>query len=398
MSKYKGLVISDIHVGAFDIHKLYDEFINVFIGYINNLKKLDFLIIDGDYFDRKFYLNDKESIMAYKMMQDLIDTIKPFNTKLRIVYGTESHECNQYNVLSMMDLYDNMRIIKHVEEEDLFDDLKILYLPEEYLEDSDDYYKEFFNTPNKYDYVFGHGVIREVMKDAVAHMSTSKQKRMKAPIFKSNELEFITKGEVYFGHYHLNYELNDKIFSVSSFSRWKFGEEGRKGFYELNVNTDKEKYNHKFIENTMADIYKTIGFGYSSDVFKDNEVMDRELSRIDKLVQDNIFQHVRFEFNIPKDIENPESTIDYIKERYKFSKDIKVEMTHGYIDEKREKQKEQIKLSNEKDSYIYDNNIKIPEKVSLFIKFENDKDLPSSIVDDYLTKTVEEIMEETSDG
>ena len=60
-------------------------------------------------------------------MQDLIDAIKPFGAKLRIVYGTESHECNQYDVLSMMSLYDDIRIIKTVETEELLPGLNILY-------------------------------------------------------------------------------------------------------------------------------------------------------------------------------------------------------------------------------------------------------------------------------
>ncbi len=194
--KYVGLVISDVHVGAFDINKLNDEYQKIFIDYIRNLDKLDFLIIDGDFFHHKFYLNDKEAVMAYHMFQSLFDVCKPLKTKIRIVYGTESHECNQYDILSILDLYDDVRVIKTVSKEDLFEDLKVLYIPEEYTSNKDGFYKDYFD--DEYDYVFGHGVIKEGMETAVAHMkATGADKRKKVPVFTAGELSNIYLEEKY---------------------------------------------------------------------------------------------------------------------------------------------------------------------------------------------------------
>ena len=53
--KYKGLVISDIHVGAMNLEKLHKEYLEMFIDYIHKMKQLDFLIVDGDFFHKKFY-------------------------------------------------------------------------------------------------------------------------------------------------------------------------------------------------------------------------------------------------------------------------------------------------------------------------------------------------------
>ena len=394
MPKYNGLVISDIHVGAMNIDKLHNEYRELFINKIYDMKKLDFLVIAGDFFDHKFYLNDKEATMAYIMLKELVLACKEKNAIIRIVYGTESHECNQYDILSLLKIYDKIEVVKYVKDEELLPGLNVLYLPEEHIMDKDEYYKDYFCNENKYDYVFGHGVVREVMKDVVVHMEnkTTENKRKKVPIFNSAELSKICKGQVFFGHYHLNQEIDNKIISISSFSRWKFGEEGRKGFYTLSCNTDKEKYEYEFVENTMADKYKTISFGYNNEIFNSSENMMNSLNELDTLVDRDIYDHVRFVFNIPSTVENPEASINYIKERYKYNDNIKVEMVHGYIEEKRKIQKEKVKEENEKYSFIFDNSIPLEEKVHQFIFITYNKNITSQKVSDYLYKQLVDIL------
>ena len=180
--KYNGIVVADLHVGAMDLNRFHDEFTGILISEIQKMKKLDFLIIAGDYFDHKFYLNDRESTMAYYMLNELIDACKEKNTEIRIVYGTESHECNQYDILSLLKIYDKIRVIKQVTEEELLPGLNVLYLPEEHILDKSEYYKEYFENDKKYDYIFGHGVIREVMKDIAVHIDTSSNTKRKKVI------------------------------------------------------------------------------------------------------------------------------------------------------------------------------------------------------------------------
>lgn len=395
MPKYKGLVISDIHVGAMNLDKLHNEYLEMFIKKIHNMKKLDFLILAGDFFDHKFYLNDKEATIAYVMLKELVLACKEKNAIIRIVYGTESHECNQYDILSLLKIYDKIEVIKYAKEEEILDGLNILYLPEEHLLDRDAYYSKYFSNNKKYDYVFGHGVIREVMKDAVVHMenkNTIESKRKKVPIFSSSELKRICKGQIFFGHYHMNQEIDDKIFSISSFSRWKFGEEGRKGFYELQCNTEKSEYSATFIENTMADSYKTISFGYDDKIFKDESTLQNSLNEMDALVTRDVFDHVRFIFNIPSTVENPESTMNYLKERYKYKDKVKLEIVHGYIEEKRKQQKEQVDMDNEKYAFIFDNNLEIEEKIHRFISIEYNREIPTGTISDFIYKPLNEIL------
>ena len=120
------------------------------------------------------------------------------------MYGTESHECNQYDILSLLKIYDKIRVIKQVTEEELLPGLNVLYLPEEHILDKKEYYKEFFEEDQKYDYIFGHGIIREAMKEAAVQNDTSSDKRKKVPVFSTAEFRRICKGQTYFGHYHVN--------------------------------------------------------------------------------------------------------------------------------------------------------------------------------------------------
>ena len=71
MGTYKGFVISDIHVGAMPVEKLYNEIQEVFISQLKKYKNIDFIIIDGDFFDHKLFLNDKESAYAYTIINDI---------------------------------------------------------------------------------------------------------------------------------------------------------------------------------------------------------------------------------------------------------------------------------------------------------------------------------------
>ncbi len=389
--KYNGYVISDIHIGAKDVDKLYEEYTKMFIDIIKK-DKVDFIVICGDYFDHKLFLNDKESAYAYAMMVDLIKATNE-DTKIRIVYGTESHECKQYEIISKLNSIYNrdIKVIKYASDEFLFKDLHILYLPEEHIVDKHEYYKDLFDNETPYNYIFGHGVIREAMKEAAVQLENDKRKRKKVPVFSTSEFRKICIGETYFGHYHVNTEF-DGVYYVGSFTRWQFGEEASKGFYKISCDTSKNKYKHEFIENTMAPIYKTISFGYDNNIFNSIEDMEEKLKKIDEILSNKVFDNVRFIFNIPTDYEDPEFLILYLKERYKFNDKVKVEIVNGYIDVKRKQQKEEVQKENTKYSFIFDKNMSLEDKTSHFIKIEYNRDISSETISKYLYKPLTEIL------
>ena len=399
---YRGILIADLHIGAINVQKQYEEIKNrIFTKIIN--QKPNFIIFLGDYFDHKFALNDDSTYYSVLIINEIIKLCKNNgleNTKLRFVYGTESHEWDQYKFLNAMDTDFDIRVIRYCEEEDLFPNMKVLYIPEEHLYNKGEYYEKFLSQPKKYDYIFGHGVIREVMKEAAIISDNNTSNRKKVPIFSTGELTYACKGQVYFGHYHIHTNINDTVFYVGSFNRWCFGEEDPKVFYtiEKNINEyDEEEYNCDFIENDLTDTFKTIAFGYENAIFKDQEIMEKKLNQVDNMIKDKIFNYVRFEFNIPNTSFNPEYIMNFIKERYRFNDNIKVNIVHGYQEEKKKKEKEEIEKWNEENAPYFNKNISIEDKVSYFISMEFKREIRPEKIGIYLNKELSDILKFTED-
>lgn len=385
-----GIILSDEHFGVIDADRLLDEHEKIVISYINTLDSLDFIIITGDFFDHILQLNERHAKNACKFMNELFQIAKKYNSKIRIVYGTESHECNQYTIFKEIDDYHSdvdVRLIRHVCEEELFPEMYVLYLPEEYIYNKSEYYKEFFTNNKKYHYIFGHGIIQELMSDASYHItkSTKSSNRAKVPIFNSKELIENCCGEVYFGHYHIHSSIQDKIFYVGSFTRWCFGEEEPKGFYHIEY--DDGKYHHTFIENTMAESFNTISYGYDSKIFNDIDTMNQELDKIEKFVKNGIMNNIRIILNIPDDYENPEGLIKMMGERFKNHPSVKTKITNGYVSKSHKINKEYLNESVKKYGFIFDKNMPIAEQAHLFIKEKYEKEIDSKRIEWHLTTT-----------
>lgn len=388
---YKGLLIADLHIGVLPITQLYEEIKNTIFSLIEKTK-YDFIIFLGDYFDHRLQLNEDNSLYSFMIMQEILKRCKK-DIKIRMIYGTKSHEWDQYKILSRFSLDYDFHIITTVFEEELFPNMNVLYIPEEYVSDKGEYYNDYFSMDKKYDYIFGHGVIREVMKEASVNINNSSTgKRKKVPVFNTGELFRICKGQTYFGHYHVHTNINNRVFYVGSFSRWQFGEEEEKGIYEIQYNEKKGKYENRFIPNNSCEIFKTICFGYDSKIFKDLDTMEKKLNQIDNMIKNKIFDHVRFEFNIPKECKQGESIIKYLKERYRFKQEVKLEIVNGYIEEKREKERKEKEDILGKYQPLMDKNLNPEDKVSFFVGIEYNRKITPKRVSMYLYKKLEEIL------
>lgn len=392
--KYNGIIISDIHFGAVNSEQIKHELNNIFLDYLNGMKKIDFIVITGDYFDHKLYVNDKTSELALSFMDKLVEISRDNGCPIRIIYGTESHEVNQYNLFSIYenDKHIDFKVIYTVQEEELLQNMNVLYLPEEFVFDKKEYYDKYFKNENTYDYIFGHGIIQEVMTEACRNMKKSKEKtRKKVPVFTTVELDKICGGQVFFGHYHINTNISDKIFYVGSFSRWKHGESEDKGFYHVTYDTNKKTYDQKFIENCLAKKYKTYTYSYDNKIINSETELVNGLKKLDKIVKNDDCDYAKFVFNIPENHPNPEFVINILNERYKYNDNIKIQITNGYVEKKRKINKE--KLNNLMIEYpiIFDKNAKLEDKLVYFIKKRWDKDISIDSTKKYLYGNENEI-------
>ena len=154
-----GVAISDIHFGGLPAKQLYNELRKEFLIPIHKMDKLDLVVINGDLTDKKISLNDEHGRYLIKFMDDLVKICMGKGAKLRIVKGTRNHDLNQLNNFSYLETKKKLdfRIINSISEEELYPDFKVLFIPEEYMDDQKSFYAPYLK--NNYAMCFGHGTM-----------------------------------------------------------------------------------------------------------------------------------------------------------------------------------------------------------------------------------------------
>lgn len=381
---YVGAVISDIHAGATNAEALLNELESSFLKYLKSLKILDFVVITGDLFDNKLSLNSEHTKYIFVFLKKLIDICIKHNAKLRIIKGTEFHDNRQLDIFKV--LYSSnidLKIYDTVSTEELFPNVNVLYIPEEYMPDKDLYYKEYFK--NEYDMIFGHGLVNEVA--FVAKMQESEVTMNKAPIFKSESLLDICKGPIFFGHIHKSQIIKERLFYVGSFTRWIFGEEEPKGFMMTAYTPETSKFEVEFIENKLAPTYNTIVIDYSSSFYREDEKqqIDYILTMVKKLDVDKL----RIIFNIPEDYPNPTLLTNLITDIFSKYRHIKTVINNNSKEKQKKKEMEdKIKKLLTVYDFIFDKSISTEDKISRFIKIKYNKDIPVDRMRNYLYQKI----------
>ena len=377
---YVGAVIADIHVGAFDSNRLYNELMEGFIKYIDSLKILDFVVIAGDLFDSKISLNSEHTKYVFSFLRNLIEICISKNTKLRIIKGTESHDNQQLNVLTYLQGSNcDIKIISHVSSENLFEDCKVLYVPEEYMKDKNEFYKDYMD--DEYDMIFGHGLVDEVA--FCAKKQESEVTMSKAPIFQSKKLMSITKGPIFFGHIHKAQNIRDKMYYVGSYSRWVFGEEEPKGFMTVAYTPETGAYETEFIENKHCRTFDTICVGTNSSLFKCNQ--EEQLKKILYIVDSSPADKLRVIFHIPEDYDSPNLFISMVNNIFTNHKDVKVIINNNVKEQRVKKEaEERIQTLMTTYDFIFDKGVSPEDKLSKYIKIKYNKSIPIERMREYL--------------
>lgn len=400
--KYIGLVLADLHFGAIDCEEMRCELRSNLFNLLDLRGYFDFIIIAGDYWDKKIFLNDRASDNGLWLMNKLVQYTKC----VRIVYGTESHEADQYHIFSIFENIKGLdfRIIRNVCEEELLPGMEVLYLPEEYIKSKDEYYKEYFSQKNKYHYIFGHGIIAEAMTMIKKESKKEdKETRLKPATFTTADFKRCCRGEVYFGHYHVHSVIQDTVHYVGSFTRWIHGEEEPKGYYEICCNLeDGEDYSSEFHENYDAPKYKTYTFGYEHEMFKSDEMFENYLKSLRNLVSGSDCVKIKFIFNIPEDYPNPEFFINGMRENFRNENKVTCEFVNGYVAKKKSTDEKVLTEIVDKYDYLLNKNLSIGDTLNTYIKDKNGKEIGSEKIATYLNtdvlKLIEMEMEELKNG
>lgn len=297
------LLLADIHIGSIiDTNYVYSTITSIFDKELLE-HHTDAVVILGDYFDRLFKANEDYVALSVNVMSYLVRLCRKNHTKLRMIYGTDSHEMNQYRLFNyfLSSRSVDIKLITTATEEELFDGVNVLYLPEEYMKDKHEFYKNTIYSGKHYNYIFGHGTIIEGMPNfqAVLKQEFDNNNEAKVPKFKIQELSPIAD-IVAFGHIHIPYD-NGNIHYIGSLFRDSFGEEQPKRYGII------ENNEISFVENTKAYIYDTFEYNEDSDIYLSSDNILKHINEIRQNYQELISGEkegkIRLIFHPPVDVD-----------------------------------------------------------------------------------------------
>lgn len=377
------LLFADMHIGSIKDTIYYYNVVSDIIEKEIEFKKTDAIIILGDYFDRLFRANEEYVSLAIDVMSYLVRACSKNHTKIRLIYGTESHEMNQYKLFNhhFSSKKIDMKLITTCTEEELFPNINVLYVPEEYVNDKHEFYQNTLYS-KKYDYIFGHGNIVEGMPMNMAfHTASKKSLEKQVPRFNKGEMINASKLCV-FGHIHTFKNLDNRVYYLGSLFRNSFGEEEAKGYGII----EDDKFS--FIENTEAYVYKTYEFNADSNIYESNENIVNAINDIKK-ENESIFNgekvgKIRIVFNTPNNLD-PSFGINIkdILSNDKLISPLIKESNQEIIDDAK------AEIADEYE-FILDNSMNIIDKIHTFITKINDTDIiPLDELTNYIKNPLE---------
>lgn len=355
------LLLADIHIGAIRDPKYVFSVMETIIDNELIFQHTDAVIILGDYFHKVFKANEENVSLAISVMSKLIRACQREHTKIRIIYGTESHEMSQYRLFNhhMTSKNVDIRLFSTVTEEELFPGVNVLYVPEEYIVSKKEHYASTLYSGKHYTYIFGHGVIKEGVPSIIAISENGKSKEKHVPHFDAEDL-YKAADLVTFGHYHIHTDIGNNTWYVGSLFRWQFGEEEPKGYAVLNGT----EFN--FVENKDAWIYKTYDYGPADSIYNSEEALSKEIDRIKKenerVFDEEFCGKIRMRFTVPKDFD--QTFRDKLSAMLANDNRIVVMFTNlgdALIEEIKEE------IDNTEYDYLLDPNLTIYDKVSKYI-------------------------------
>lgn len=366
--KYSFLVVGDIHFGYYPPELLYKEF-NLILDSIDKYKP-NCVVIAGDYYDNRLSMASAHSVYSIKAFSNLLKKCEEYNIKLRQIKGTNSHDPeNQLKNLAQIanSSICDYKLFLTVDEEELFPGIKVLYIPEEYMDDKDSYYSSYFK--NQYQGIFGHGMFEETN-----FSSNNKFKSMrKYPIFNSKEMEEICEGPIVFGHIHTPQRIRNRIQYTGSLVRSRFGEEESKGIYLTTFDTETKETEFLFIENEITMRYDTIEIKSDNQVF--SMMINEQISYFKKLIDNYKRDYLRIKINLPEDMGNSTMFIDGINVTFNDMKDVTFLIQDNSKIKLNKDIKEKVDLLMDKYNFIFDKSVDYDVKIQEFIKLKTGKNI-----------------------
>lgn len=359
--------MSDIHIGAIPAEQLEKE-LNLFLDYIED-EVVDMVFINGDFFDKKLSVNSNHARLAINFMDNLLRLQDKYDYAIRIIRGTFSHDLNQLEIFRQF--HNNpgidFKIFNSVASETFIwnkKEWKFLYIPEEYVEDLDEYYGEYFKEGDFYHMIHGHGAFTHNSFSAMS--STSERHLKSAPHFDYDKLAKHTHA-INFGHVHTGGRYKSKLIYNGSFSRFTFGEEEPKGFYHYVLDHDK-LVSSKFIENKLARKFVTIDV---DEIVSSNTSIEDKIKEIESITKNPDIFKTRIKYVNANSEEDLRTKVikDYFNKNH--SDDVVVKVTNL---SKEEESENDVKMIDEY-AFVFDHTIPTLDKIQQYVSKKHNVDI-----------------------
>lgn len=262
MSQTSILAISDVHIGCprlnpFLLHERFTKFL-----YPRITKDISILFICGDFFDSLINLSNPSSREAMTIIKELKFLCRSVGCDLRVLRGTFSHDRDQpLHFIHREDPNDNtVKMFDKISfEYHEKTGLNIVYIPDNH--GSKDIYSDIAellkaHNVEKADILVHHGYFIHMFPPGIKPDKNA---------LDVDVIQKYIKGCVLNGHVHRS-SIYKNVISIGSFDRLAHDEDDPKGFYQVDIEGDKYKFN--FIENKEANKFITIdllGYGENQE-------------------------------------------------------------------------------------------------------------------------------------
>lgn len=360
------LVIADLHWGAMDakIQSSQYEFIFDIIREMRD--RIDMLVIAGDYWDSRMFLNSASTINGINWMHKLIDICKENGvSKFRIIRGTLEHDNDQletFRYLEEDDEFFRIFVTNTVEE---IDGIRIMYCPDENMTHEvyiEKYVDNFIKFPDI-------GIFHGNLDDVMPSIAVESAKKSNTLVFENRFYHELISGPMIAGHWHIGQRIERWIY-VGTPDCWKFGEDDEKGVMFISYDPDDKSFFYRKILNPNSIIYYeyVLDTSFYSGIDDVRSVISFIQDKKKYYEKNDRKYRIAVIIEIRDDKSENEQIISCMKAYADSTKFVKIVTKNKMqLKRKKEEQKRTNEL-NEKYSFVKDDKLSRSEKIRRCIK------------------------------
>lgn len=370
MRKFKVFAcLADLHIGNHRISaaSMKKQLKEHCLRTLKDMKYLDGIFILGDLLHTIVSLNSDYSELYLWFVDQIYKIAKKRNSTVIIIKGTPAHDNDQLtNIHSYMDNDDGVdfRIYETVEEITIWDDYKVLILPDVKVAHKKEIEKHL-TKDKRYDLILGHGLI-DTMKFFVQESENMPTKTYE---YNVDDLIASSKGPVLFGHIHQYQSVRRHFYYVGPFTLLERGGVNS-GFAVCGI-YDKDRTKFKVEHYLNPDAANYYDFHITRKILSEYPI-DEIFEAIDDLLKPTKENDlITLRITRGDDIGDADK-VYMLESRYR--KDRRISIVKKVKTEKEEESEKENTARKEKYSYIMDTNLSMAE---ILFKYYETEVLPT---------------------